>query len=307
MVDTAQEHEDRELLAGVPEWMALGLVLKASPSEEAGNRFLFFEASNEDADYQGEVILQKALAESSDYYLRHGNIDLSHYTIMGPKAGIQNHLEYEVGRPVAVRVDGKRTFVKAHLYTGNSPMARNANMVWDSLTRQRPAARWYASVGGAVLSKSVRLDPRSRSRVAVVDRVRWNNTALDRCPVNMTVGEVSTAPIGTFAKALGGFVFAKSEGAPAGVTAGYGTDSATLTGGGAMRRQSLDARVQSYWDFRDRIASDVRSKRVHPSSLEALSGHASKTYGLSKDEAADWCGRFLGDLQAARSSKGKTR
>lgn len=302
-MDERTARMDEELLAGVPEWMALGLVLKASPSEEEGNRFLYFEASNEDTDHQGEVILQKALRESSDYYLRHGNIDLSHYTIMGPKAGIANHYDYEVGRPVAVQMRGEKTFVKAQLYTGTSPMAKNANMVWESLTRQNPPAKWFASVGGAVLAKSVRLDAKL-GRVAVVERVRWNNTALDRCPVNKTVGEISTAPIGTFAKSLGGFYFAKSDAgaAPAGLTAGYGTDSATLTGGAAMRRQSLDGRVQSYWDFRDRIAGDVRSKRVRP-SVEALTKHAGDAYGLSASEAADWTGRFLGDLQTARSKR----
>lgn len=300
----AAERMEEELLSAVPDWVALPTVLKATPAEEGGTRVLYFEASNEDEDHQGEVVLQKALSDSSDYYLRHGNIDLSHYTILGPKAGIPNHLEYELGHPVAVRMDRGRTFVKSELYQGSSPMARNANMVWDSLTKQRPRSKWYASVGGAVLAKSVRLHPETGRRVAVVERVRWNNTALDRCPVNKTVGEVSTAPIGTFAKALGAFVV-KSEAAGGGITAGYGTDAAALSGGGALRRQSLEPRLQSYWDFRDRIASDVRKKRVR-TSAEALTDHASKTYGLSKDEAADWCGRFLGDLRSALSKR-KTR
>ena len=305
LVGAARENEarlDAELLAGVPEFMALGLVLKASPSEEGGNRFLYFEASNEDRDHQDEVILQKALKDSQDYYLRHGNIDLSHYTIMGPKSGIANHYEYEVGRPVEVRMDAGKTFVKAHLYTGTSPMAKNATMVWDSLTKQKPAAKWFASVGGTVLSKSIRLDPQTQSRIAVVDRVRWNNTALDRCPVNRTVPEVSTIPIGTFAKSLGAFVL-KSDGAGAGLTAGYGTDSATLTGGGALRRDGGDKHVQSYWDFRDRMASDVRAKRVQPTP-EALTSHAS-SYGLSQSDASEWVGRFLGDLKTAVSKRTK--
>ncbi|CAH2606323.1 conserved protein of unknown function (plasmid) [Rhodovastum atsumiense] len=302
-MDERAARRDEELLSGVPEWVALGVVLKASPSEDGGNRFLYFEASNEDPDHQGEIVLQKALADSSDYYIRHGNVDLSHYTILGPKAGIPNHYDYEVGRPVAVRIDGNRTFVKAQLYTGSSPMARNANMVWDSLTKQQPPAKWFASVGGAVLAKSVRFDPKSQNRVAVVERVRWNNTALDRCPVNKSVPEVSVAPVGTFAKSLGGFIFTKSDGgAPAGLVAGYGTDSASLTGGAALRHQSLEPRVQSYWDFRDRIASDVRAKRVPP-SVEALTDHAISAYGLAYDEAADWTERFLGDLRTALSKR----
>lgn len=294
----AREHEDAELLADVPQFMALGVLLKASPSEESGNRFLYFEASNEDPDYQDEIILQKALQDSTDYYLRHGNIDLSHITIMGAKSGYANPLEYEVGRPVAVRMGSGKTFVKAQLYTGESAMARNAGMVWDSLTKQKPAAKWFASVGGAVLSKSIRTDPKTQHRVAVVDRVRWNNTALDRCPVNATVPEISTAPIGTFAKSMGGFVFAKSDAAPAGLVAGYGTDSAALEGGAALRTQSLDRKLQSYWDFRDRLASDVRAKRVR-ATPEALTAHASRAYGLPEGQGAEWVGRFLGDLNSA--------
>jgi len=143
---------DAAMLAEIPEYITLGSAfLKAVPAEEAGERFLYMEASNEDPDHQHEVVLQKALEDSASYFLRHGNIDLSHYTLLGPKAGIANHYEYEIGKPVDVRVQGDRTFVKAQLYKGDSAMARNANMVWDSLTKQSPPARWYPSVGGAVL------------------------------------------------------------------------------------------------------------------------------------------------------------
>lgn len=267
-------------------------MMKATPSEEGGARLLFFEASNEDIDHQGEVVLQKALAASSDYYLRHGNIDLSHYTILGPRAGIPNHLEYEIGRPIAVRVDGHRTLVKAELYRGESAMARNAGMVWDSLTKQSPPAQWFASVGGAVLAKSVRLDPETKQRVAVVERVRWNNTALDRTPVNRTVPAVSTRPMSVFAKSLGGFVMK-------GLEAGYGSDVAALTGGGAMRTQSLDPKLQSYWEFRERLAADIRAGRAEPHTAK-LSAHAQAVYGLTPDVAAEWTVRFLRDLQAGR-------
>src|SRR5690606_15077846 len=96
---------DEHLLASVPDYISVGGLLKASPAEEGGERLLYIEASNEDVDHQNEVVLQKALAESADYYLRHGNVDLSHYTLIGPKAGIANFLEYEIGKPVEVRVD----------------------------------------------------------------------------------------------------------------------------------------------------------------------------------------------------------
>jgi hypothetical protein len=291
---------DAELLAAIPEFISMGGLLKAIPNEDGDRRILYIEASNEGEDHQNEVVLQKALAESSDYYLRHGNIDLSHFTLLGPKAGIPNYMEYEVGRPAEVRMSGKTTFVKAELYKGESAMARNANMVWDSLTRQTPPASWFPSVGGSVLAKSVKIDPATGNRIGVVERVRWNNLALDRCPVNKTVPTVSLAPVGVFAKSLGGFVMAKT------LTAGYGTDAAAATGGAALRKQSLDPKIQSYWDFRNKLAADMTSGAAgkNPGVAE-LCSHASKKFGLSSDEAAEWVERFTRDLKTGLNKRSK--
>lgn len=289
---------DEQLLASVPDYMSVSTMLKATPSEEGGERFLYFEASNEDVDHQGEVILQKALAKSADYYLRHGNIDISHYTLLGPRSGLPNFMEFEIGRPVAVKVDGKRTFVKAQLYSGSSPMARNADMVWSSLTQQNPPAVWYASVGGAVLSKSIKIDPDTKEKVAVVDSVRWSNTALDRCPVNKTVSAISTVPLGTFAKSLGGFVLSKS------IDAGYGSDVATLAGGSALRVQSLDGAPQSYFDFRDRLSGAIRSREAKIQTADGLVAYSVKEFRLSPDEATEWVDRFMGDLKSRLNKRG---
>ena len=285
---------DAAMLAEIPEYITLGSAfLKAVPAEEAGERFLYMEASNEDPDHQHEVVLQKALEDSASYFLRHGNIDLSHYTLLGPKAGIANHYEYEIGKPVDVRVQGDRTFVKAQLYKGDSAMARNANMVWDSLTKQSPPARWYPSVGGAVLAKSVRIDPDTKAKVGVVERVRWSNIALDRMPVNKTVPEISTLPVGTFAKSLGGFVIAKA------LEAGTATDVAALTGGGALGKQSLDRTIHSYWDFREVLAGALRRGRVQPKPA-ALQRYA-LSLGLDPDAASEFVERFFHDMQRRRS------
>lgn len=292
---------DEHLLASVPDYISVGGLLKASPAEEGGERLLYIEASNEDVDHQNEVVLQKALAESADYYLRHGNVDLSHYTLIGPKAGIANFLEYEIGKPVEVRVDGKRTFVKAQLYRGESPMARNANMVWDSLTKQSPPSRWYPSVGGAVLAKSVKIDPATKSKVAVVEKVRWNNLALDRCPVNKTVPEVSTVPVGVFTKSLGGFVVSKA------LEAGYGTDSAELTDGAALRRQSLHGAPLNYFDFRNRLADALRRGKAGKNpGARVLVDYAAGQFGLPLHEAAEWVERFMRDLKTGLERRRQT-
>jgi hypothetical protein len=282
--------EDKTLLHSVPDYISVGGLLKATPLEESGKRLLFLEASNEDVDHQNEIVLQKALAESADYYLRHGNLDLSHYSLIGPKAGIANFMEYEIGKPIAVTVDGKRTFVKAELYQGDSPMAKNAEMVWDSLTKQKPASRWYPSVGGAVLAKSVQIDPITGDKVAVIEKVRWNNIALDRCPVNRSVPEVSTVPVGVFAKSFNGFIMKTLE-------AGYGTDASALAAGGALRVQSLEGSPLSYLDYRDRFAALLRSRRVGNKSGDMVKV-AQEYLGLPAYAAKRFVKQFINDINS---------
>lgn len=291
---------DADLLAAIPDHISLGSMLKATPSEEGGERILYIEASNEGVDHQNEVVLQKALAESAGYFLRHGNIDLSHYTILGPKSGIPNFMEYEIGKPVDVSINGRQTFVKAQLYQGESPMAKNANMVWDSLTRQSPPSRWYPSVGGSVLEKSVKLDPKTGDKIAVVSAVRWNNIALDRCPVNRTVPEVSTVPVGVFAKSLGGFVITKA------LEASYATDAVGKVGGAAFGTQSLDRGAHSYFDFRHRISDALLKKRARARGRD-ITTYAMNQLGLSADEAAEWVERFLRDLSRDTSKATKEK
>lgn len=284
-----QEQSDTELLGEVPDFFQLPLTLKATPQQEGDRRFIFLEASNEDVDRDNEVILQKALVKSADYYLRYGNIDLHHYSLLGPSQGIRNFNDYEIGRPLEVKVDGTRTFVKGELYRGESPQAKNADMVWDSITKQEPPMRWYPSIGGSVLHKSIKVHPETKKRLAVVEGVRWNNIALDRCPVNKSVPTASTLPIGVFAKALGGVVFNK------GLSAGYGTDAAALTGGAALRGQSLEGKLQSYWDFRESLAGDLRRGRVNQKS-DAMVEHAIKSYQLSPARSSEWVTRFMADI-----------
>ena len=289
---------DASLLASIPDYIALGGFLKASASEDGQRRILYMEASNEGSDYQNEIVLQKALHDSSDYFMRHGNVDLEHYSILGPTGPAKgDYATYEIGKPCEVSMHGTTTFVKAELFRGESPQAKNANMVWDSLTRQSPPCRWYPSVGGAVMAKGVRIDPVTQMRTAVIEKVRWNNIGLTRTPVNRSVPEASAIPIGVFAKALDGFVLAKT------LTAGYGTDSATLTGGSSLRKQSLHGTPISYFDWRERISKSIRDGKVGPNpGARDLVAHSMKTFDLSAADASEHVSHFLTDL-----SKGPKR
>lgn len=295
-----------------PDFISVPGLLKARAAEEGGERLLYFEASNEDLDAQGEVVLAKALGESSDYFLRYGNLDLDHYTLIGARNGIPDYNLYEIGHPVAVRIDGPQTFVKGLLFKGDSRAAENANLVWDSLTKLSPPAKWYPSVGGKVLSKSVERDPDTGNPKAIVSKVRWFNVGLSKTPVNLTVGSVRTVPFGVLAKSwtCNGLDLCKA------LESGYGTDSAALQGGSALRAQSLDKRLQttlpvSYAVHRQRLlkamgenpnATKVLSvaRRGQTQALQELAksvtGYACNKLRLPRAEAQAWGEQFVRDL-----------
>lgn len=286
--------------AQLPDFISISGLLKASPKEEGGERFIFMEVSNESVDASGERVLAKALQDSVSEYERFGNVDIDHISIIGAKAGIPDYLLYEIGRPVQAVVDGKRSFVKAQIYQGDTPVARHANTVWDSLTKLNPPGRWYPSVGGTVLEKSYEVDPDSQARIGVVKRVRWTNVALSRTPVNQALPTAATLPFGVFAKCWmpdGGLNLTKAEG----LVAGQQYAIADQSGGQALRTQSLDRKIQSYWQFRDALSADSRERRVKAdrNNPNALLDHATRHYGLSPDTAAEHIERFFGDLDRA--------
>src|SRR5580704_14596951 len=105
---------NQALMDTLPSHISISQMLKAMPATEGGQRFVYLEASNESRDYQNEVILAKALADSADYFLKYGNIAHEHYTQTSKPnpaknwPGIPNHESFEIGRPVEARVDGKR-------------------------------------------------------------------------------------------------------------------------------------------------------------------------------------------------------
>lgn len=291
---------DDLLLAGIPDFLSVECMLKATPAQEGQERFVYIEASNEGRDQQNEIVLAKALEESADFFLKFGSVDIDHKS-MPPIAamhGISNPQEWEIGVPVETRIDGRSTFVKARLYSGNTPLAAKANMVWDSMTKLNPPKKWYASVGGKPLAKSIRLDPETGDKVGVVSRVRWSNLALTAMPVNQHVSGVSTAPFGVLAKSwCDGFVFSKA------LEASYATDAAAKTGGAALGMQSLDGAPHSYFDFRERMAAALKSGKVAKQSFDGLMAYAAKQFNLSADEAAEWVDRFLSDLKSGLSKR----
>lgn len=284
-------------------------MLKATPHMVGGQRIVYFEASNEGVDQQDEVIAAKALADSAEYFKRYGNIDIDHYTLIGKpdaqqgRPGIPGCELFEIGRPIDVRQTGKTTFVKAEIYQGEGDAAKRANDFWSSITDVNPPQRWYPSVGGSVLAKSIEVDKKTGLRKAMVSKVRWTNIGVSKTPVNQHVGVCATIPLGAFAKSwsAGGLDFAKA------LEAGYGTDSATLTGGGSIRQQSLDGVIQNYFDFRNKLAGAMRngSAGKNPGALDLIKCAETK-FGLSVDRASEWVERFMRDLKNGINKRSKS-
>ncbi|ENE5752108.1 hypothetical protein ABNO07_003586 [Salmonella enterica subsp. enterica serovar Bareilly] len=262
--------------ANTPEFVSLELMLKARPAAENGARFIYFEASNEGVDQQGERVLAAALKESKDHFLKFGNIDIDHYTMIGPRMGMNDYQSYEIGQPVDVQFRGERTFVKARLYEGNTPLASRANEVWESMTALNPPAKWYPSVGGAILERSDALDPETGDKVTLIEKVRWTNVGLSRTPVNQHLPTATTAALGSFAKSLNGFV---------------------------LKPMACAMPLPSFHEFRDGLASALLSKSLTDQSENGLVTWAVSTFGMSPTEATDWVHRFLRGLKKLTGDK----
>lgn len=295
---------DEQILAGIPDFLSIECMLKATPAQEGGNRYIYFEAANEGRDQQDEVVLAKALEESADHYIRYGNIDVDHKSMpsVAKMYGIEHPELWEIGTPVDVRFDGSSTFVKAQLFSGDTALAENANMVWDSMTKLNPPRKYYPSVGGKVLAKSFKLDPETGDKIGVVSKVRWTNVAISQHPVNQHVGGVATIPFGVLAKSWGaeGLDMAKA------LEASYATDARAKVGGAAIGKQSLDRgsnTPRSYFDFREKLSGAVKSGVVDSLSQDGLVSYSAGNFGLSFDEAAEWVDRFLGDLKSGLSKQ----
>lgn len=292
---------DTELLATIPDFVSFPMLMKATPSQEGGKRIIYVEASKETRDQQGEIVLAKALKDSVEVFKKFGVLDLDHKSMPSVAAqyGITNPEDYIIGQPIDVTFRDNMTIVKAQLRNGNSHLAERANTVWEGMTQVSPPDRYYASVGGAITGREVRFDPLTKSKVPVITGTRWNNLALSLNPVHAELNPASTTPIGIFAKSLEAFVMKALE-------TGYGTDSATLTGGAAMRTQSLDGSPMNYFDFRNKLAGEMQSGNLgHNPGARDMVAFCNRMFGLSLADAAEYVERFYRDLKTGLNKRSK--
>lgn len=195
------------------------LLIKSIGEEDSDGNYIFeVEASNENLDLQNQRIQQNALLKSKEFFITNGVISDDHQHKRYDKDGnIISDKSKIIGEPISVRTEGTSTFVKGKLY-GKVEAAKDFIRLLKA-----HSSRVKASVGG--IMPTVRKNPDGTETVTAF---RWNDLALTCSPVNYTVGSA------VFAKSLSNLDFCKA------LSAGYGTDAASMTGGRALQGEDLE-------------------------------------------------------------------
>lgn len=193
-------------------------------TDKNGNYIFEVEASNENIDLQNQIVLQDALMKSKENFITKGVISFDHLHKQRDENGnVISHPEMIIGEPIDVWTVGKSTFVKGILYKSNEIAQDLIQKLKDGSTRIR------ASVGG-IFPKI----KKAANGVEQITSVLWNDLALTTSPVNNSVGNA------TFAKSMNAAEFAEMYKS---LSAGYGTDSATMTDGRAMTKEDLEKKT----------------------------------------------------------------
>lgn len=198
------------------------IIIKSYGEEDADGNYIFeTEASNENLDLQNQIIQQKALTGSKEYFLSNGVISDDHqHKRYDKKGNVISDKTKIIGEPISVRTEGTRTFVKGKLYS----KVEAAKPFIDLLKAH--SSRVKASVGG--IKPVVR---KNKDGTETVTAFMWNDLALTCSPVNYTVGSA------TFAKSMSNVDFCKA------LSAGYGTDATEMTGGSCLQKEDLEGGV----------------------------------------------------------------
>jgi len=157
---------------------------------DGDRRLVEVEASNEQVDQQGDVIMQCALLNSADNFIAHGALDIDHKSELGDRMGIKDPNSYIIGRPIEVKdIGGGRTSVVGEIQRAADgifdPKAHRYDDFWDSLQRNPPVV-WRASVYGFPTADGLVEGPNEATgakRYTIYGMV-WKSLAFTRRPVN---------------------------------------------------------------------------------------------------------------------------
>ena len=168
------------------------VVIKSSVQD--GRRIIEFECSNEAVDLEGDCIVQKALMDSKDSFLKSGHLDLEHYSEIGDRLDppIPNPASYIIGKPLQVLdLGGGRTGIIGEITRSADgsfrPELYQYDAIWDAINR-RPPVEYRASIYGfpipeEVIDCSQNTCSHGATRY-LVKGIDWRSTALCRRPMN---------------------------------------------------------------------------------------------------------------------------
>jgi hypothetical protein len=171
-------------------------LFKATPQLDGERRLVVIEPSKEVVDLEGELILQRALYRSREYFLQKGNLDVDHMSWIGYERGVTDQDYYDIGRPIEVKGTPDRVVVLGEIARGTEM----ADKVWRRMTEREPPIRYYPSIG----AHRERAHPkRIEGREALeTSQVRWVNIAFCKEPVNPEVAPIEVCEPAVVAKAI---------------------------------------------------------------------------------------------------------
>lgn len=137
---------DRALVMQVP------VLIKARPQEPGGRRIVEIQASTEQRDLDGDVVLQDALLKSAGSFIATGHLDIDHLSEFGARLGIPDPSSYIVGKPIEVKAGPDRTTfvvgeISRSLDGSFDPHRYRYDELWASLQRSPPVT-WFSSIYG---------------------------------------------------------------------------------------------------------------------------------------------------------------
>ncbi len=185
--DNLMDSLDKAIVAEIP------VLIKALPVGADGRRLVEVEASCEDVDYDGDVILQSALLASAEHFKSIGTLDIDHLSEIGDRLNppIPDPASYIVGRPLEVKaLPGNRTSVIGEIRKSRdgtvNPAVNRYDELWLSF-QSEPAVRWYSSVFGYLRNFDdcrTGVCGKSGAKRFLVKEFEWKSLAFTRSPKN---------------------------------------------------------------------------------------------------------------------------
>jgi hypothetical protein len=275
----------------------------------SGKREISFETSREGViDRENEDIAVKALEDSKELFLAQGNIDINHWSWLGNPYGTEARPEYVIGRPTAVKREGKSLFVKAEIFNTsgmatvelpNGHAMTWADYFWQTINAN-PPMQWFPSVFGRVLN--ARIEERQGKKIRYIDKVEWYSVGLAQRAQHPELSSVVVGGGDMFSKADLSFqipeakisgalvmdyaTFAKAVtavGAPI-------TDTAQMTGVQAITPTSLEG---TYAKMKGKLVKRILKGEIAP-QRDAIR-KAFSNMGLDHDTAKEYAVRLLTD------------